>query len=120
MYGGRRDDLSGELLAAFDIPAKAPIETICADPVAATQDAVLAGAALFGLIGRKILLGDRHEGVAVEPVDRRRHVAIDVDPFGDEFAFVVLTGERQQHAASIMLKSPAPKHFAVSRGQRMA
>ena len=76
------DDPGGELPAAFDMPAEAPIEALRADPIAAAQDAVLADAALFGLLGRKIILGDRHEGGAVEPVDGRRHVAIDVDALG--------------------------------------
>ena len=51
--------------------------------------------ALLGLLGRKPVLGDRHEGGAVEPVDGRRHVAIDVDPLGDKLAFVMLSGERR-------------------------
>jgi hypothetical protein len=100
------------------MPAKAPIEAFCADPIAAAQDAVLADATLFGLIGRKILLGDRHEGGVVEPIDRRRHVAIDVNAFGDELAFVVLAGERQQHARLDHAEIAGAEDFAFSRGQR--
>ena len=102
------------------MPAKAPIETFCADPIAAAQDAVLADAALFGLIGRKILLGDRHEGGAVEPIDRRRHVAIDVDALIDELAFVILSGKRQQHTAFDHAEIAGGEDFAFGCGQGAA
>ena len=114
------DDPGGELPAAFHMPAEAPIEALRADPVTAAQHAVLADAALFGLLGRKLVLGDRHEGGVVEPVDRRRHVAIDVGPFGDELAFVLLTGECQEHAAFNHAEIAGADERAVSRGQRMA
>ena len=54
-----------------------------------------ANPALLDLLCSQLVLGDGEKSVAIEPVDPRRHVAVYVEPAGDQFAFVALPGQRQ-------------------------
>ena len=113
----RVDDVLGELFGVLEMAAVAPPECRGSHLVAAPQDRVLAGVALLLLLERQPVFGDREEGLAVEPVNRRGHVPVDVRAIGDQLALVVLPGEREQDAGLDHRKVADAEQRPVGGGQ---
>jgi len=116
----RVHDVVGELLGLCShMPAVAPTERVGPHLVAAPQDRVLAGATLLLLLECQFVLGQCEKRFALEPVDRRRHIPVDLHSLGDQTALVVLSGERQQHARLDHREVPGAKLRPISGHQRV-